>query len=729
MKTRKHKQIYTRQMKNFNEEAFLRDLSAYNWSSILYCSEDINVVVEKWISMLSLIIETHAPMMQKRVSERYSPWMSSSLKDLLRSRDKLKVAAVKAKSEILMAAYRQVRNKANRMNADLKKTYFTNKIHEAEGNVKETWSTINKLINKRSKTTTIQSLRVDGITIFDSKEIANSMNQFFCTVGEKLSNDIPETGNPLLNDEYIVNPQNATFSFAPVTPKQLIETMGKFRTSQGSGLDCISSFFLKVGMPVLAGSLSRLFNMSMSLGIFPDDWKIARVAPIYKDGSEDENSNYRPISVLPVISRLFEKLVYDQFYGFLNVNKLLFSQQSSFRLLHSVLTCLLKCTNDWYLNLENSEYTAVTFIDLKKAFDTVNHDILIQKLEHYGVQNKEIRWFRSYLTNRKQCCKVNGQLSDLESITTGVPQGSCLGPLLFIIYVNDLHFSLRHSDVNMYADDTSLSFSSKSIQLINECVNEDLGYLKSWLNANKLSLNVTKTQSLVIGGSKRLNDLEKVGGVKPQFNVGEETVSIIRKAKYLGVMVDQHLNWKEQITTIKKKVSRGIGMLKYSKKFLPLLTIQSMYKSLVEPYLRYCCPVWGSCGSTAINELQKLQNRAARIVTNSRYDASAKPIIKKLGWHTVSEMIQMETLSMVYKSINDLAPTYLTEMFSRLSDSSKRELRNTRSDLEIPMRKSANGQKCFSYKGATMWNRLSQESKLSPTLKTFKKSIANHAFN
>ena len=255
------------------------------------------------------------------------------------------------------------------------------------------------------------------------------------------------------------------------------------------------------------------------------------------------------------------------------MNKLLFSQQSSFRLLHSVLTCLLKCTNDWYLNLENSEYTAVTFIDLKKAFDTVNHDILIQKLEHYGVQNKEIRWFRSYLTNRKQCCKVNGQLSDLESITTGVPQGSCLGPLLFIIYVNDLHFSLRHSDVNMYADDTSLSFSSKSIQLINECVNEDLGYLESWLNANKLSLNVTKTQSLVIGGSKRLNDLEKVGGVKPQFNVGEETVSIIREAKYLGVMVNQHLNWKEQITTIKKKVSRGIGMLKYSKKFLPLLTI------------------------------------------------------------------------------------------------------------------------------------------------------------
>ena len=376
-------------------------------------------------------------------------------------------AAVKSKSKIIMTAYRQVRNKANKINADLKKTYFTNKIHEVAGNMKETWSTINQLTNKRSKTTKIQSLKANGITIFDSTEIANSMNQFFCTVGEKLSNDIPDTVNPLLKDEY-----------------------------QGSGLEGIYSFFLKVGMPVLAGSLSQLFTMSMSLSLYPDDWKIARVAPIYKDGSEDENSNYRPISVLPVISRLFEKLVYNQLYGFLNMNKLLFSQQSSFRLQHSVLTCLLKCTNDWYRNLEKSEYTAITFIDLKKAFDTVNHDILVPKLEHYGVKNKEIRWFRSYLTNRKQCCKVNGQLSDLGLTKTGVPQGSCLGPLLFIIYVNGLHLSLRHSDVNMYADDTSLFFSSKSIPLINKCVNEHLGYLKSWLNANKLSLNVTKTQVL-----------------------------------------------------------------------------------------------------------------------------------------------------------------------------------------------------------------------------------------
>ncbi len=231
----------------------------------------------------------------------------------------------------------------------------------------------------------ISSLSDGDESISNPIDIANKMNDFFCTVGDQLSRDIPVTHNSLLEGEVTVNPENACFSFTPITPQQVVQAMGKFKTSKSFGLDLISSYFLKIGMPILPSPLSQIFNLSMSQRLFPDCWKIARVAPIFKTGSKDDQSNYRPISVLPVVSRLFEKLIFDQMYSHLNNNKLLYSKQSGFRLLHSVLSCLLKCTNDWYLNIDRGEFTSITFIDLKKAFDTVNHEILLKKIYFYGI--------------------------------------------------------------------------------------------------------------------------------------------------------------------------------------------------------------------------------------------------------------------------------------------------------------------------------------------------------
>ena len=436
-------------------------------------------------------------------------------------------------------------------------------------------------------------------------------------------------------------------------------------------------------------------------------------------------SNYRPISVLPVLSRLFEKLVYDQLYNYLISNEMLFSRQSSFRKLHSVLTCLLKCKNDWYLNIDSGQYTSVTFIDLKKAFDTVNHDILLKKLELYGARNKELGWFHSYLSNRMQCCKVNGKLSTFEKVTCGVPQGSCLGPLLFILCINDLPLSLKHSQVNMYADDTSISFSAYSIPVINERVNEDLDSLRTWLAANKLSLNVAKTHSLIIGSGQKLKNIQQATAVKPSLVIGRETISMIKDTKYLGVYVDKHLSWDVQIANMVKKISKALGMLRYSKQYLPIKSVQTMYKSLVEPYFRFCCPVWGVCGITALDKLQKLQNRAARIVTNSPYNASALPIIRKLGWQTVNDLIVKETLKMVHKCTNDEAPSYLACLFDRLSETRTRELRNTETDLRVPFLRTTCGQKCFSFRGAKLWNGLDANSKLTKNFKQFKSCLEN----
>ena len=259
------------------------------------------------------------------------------------------------------------------------------------------------------------------------------MNDFFCDIGTSLSDKIPQKTNLLLDDKVEVNLEKLQFKFQAFNVPQIEKVFGKFRTSKGFGLDGILNHFLKLGMPVVAGFLCDIFNLSIATGVFPENWKTARVAPICKNGQTNDHSNYRPISVLPFLARLFEKLVYNQLYYYLDKYKLLFSGQSGFRALHSTVTCLLSGTNDWHINIERGKFTANIFIDLKKAVDAVDHAILIKKLFKYGIQGLELQLFESYLSNRHQFTKVNGTESKIGSIICGVPQGSCLGPLLFLI--------------------------------------------------------------------------------------------------------------------------------------------------------------------------------------------------------------------------------------------------------------------------------------------------------
>ena len=364
----------------------------------------------------------------------------------------------------------------------------------------------------------------------------------------------------------------------------------------------------------------------------------------------------------------------------------------------------------------------LVFIDLKKAFDTVDHEILCKKLRVYGVQHRELSWFRSYLSNRKQFCRVNGVASDIMDIEVGVPQGSCLGPLLFLIYINDLPQAVQGSTVSMYADDTSLCHQSYDMTQLNEAINNDLRHLDTWLQGNKLSLNVAKTHSMLITTKQKRNIL-KSSNHNLELNIRENELEIVQKTKYLGVQIDCSLDWKEQIKAVSAKVSRAVGFLKHAKKFLPRETLKTLYTGIVEPHFRYCCSVWGCCGLTEINQLQKLQNRAARIVTNSSFETPSRPLIEGLGWKTIQQLISNESETMVFKSLNELAPQYLCGLFTRNSQCSARTLRNTDTDVRLPKKKSANGQKCFSFRGAKLWNSLSAESKQASSLNSFKKSI------
>ena len=328
------------------------------------------------------------------------------------------------------------------------------------------------------------------------------------------------------------------------------------------------------------------------------------------------------------------------------------------------------------------------------------------------------------MSYRKQCCKVNSHVSKLQDIECGVPQGSCLGPFLFLIHVNDLLFALDRTKATMYGDDTSISYSSRSVTDLTQVINTDLDSIRLWLEGNKLSLNVAKTQSMILGSGLRLRSLgPNDDTASPNFEINEDRIACKSNVKYLGVQIDSKPSWNEHIIVALSKISRGVRMLKYSKKFMSLETVQKMYFGIVEPYIRYCCSVWGCAEDTVLQKLQKMQNRAARIVTNSSFDKASLPLISQLGWLNRREMIDFETATMVYKSLHALAPPYMQDMLHKLSDCRKRVLWNTETDLEIPRYKTSNGQRSFSYRRVTVWNQLSPNIKTAPSLAILKNRL------
>ena len=306
------------------------------------------------------------------------------------------------------------------------------------------------------------------------------MNSFFCSVGKNLAEKIDPAPNPLLEGDFEVNKRKARFIFRTIEVKEIRDAFATVKTAKSSGTDNISSYFLNFPLPFIENSLAVLFNTFIETSRFPDSWKVARVTPIFKEGDKAEKSNYRPISVLPVISRLFEKLVTNQLYQNMIMDTFQLANPAFCAFIQQSHACLKILTTG---KMDLGKLVGLVFIDLKKAFDTVDHNILCIKPELYGVQQRELSWFKSYLSNRKQFCRVNGVDSKICGIEVGAPQGSSLGPLLFLIYINDLPQAVQDSTVSMYADDTSFCYQSHDLSRLKEAINSDLKKLDTWYKA------------------------------------------------------------------------------------------------------------------------------------------------------------------------------------------------------------------------------------------------------
>ena len=590
-------------------------------------------------------------------------------------------------------------------------------INNNSNDPKQLWKGVNLIRGKGSKTTNITSLEVEKETVTGDKNIAEALNSFFVNVGPSLSKELPESQNTYA--DYLQYSTQIALTFDEVSENDTLKLLCNLKESKSTGPDKINARLVKDSAEVICPTLTKIFNSSLQQGIFPEALKNATISPIYKNGDKSYCSNYRPISVLSNVAKILEKIVYNQLISYIKENNILTNSQFGFRKSHSTTTSLLKSTNKWLFNIDKGLINGVLFLDLRKAFDTVDHKILIDKLKLYGIAGNTLNWFISYLDKRYQTCKVNNVRSSRKLIECGVPQGSNLGPLLFLLYVNDLPNCLDQAEPSMFADDTNISTSAGSVEKLETQLNIELDKIYRWLVANRLTLNVSKTEYMIIGSRHKLGKIDK----DPVIKIGSETVNRVHTSKSLGVIIDDKLKWEDQIDSISKKVSRGIGAIKLIKPYVPKKCLSQVYNALVQPYFDYCSLVWQNCKLELQSKLQKLQNRAARIITGDNWEIRSKDALNKLNWLPLNQRRLTDTLLFMRKIFKDEVPISISDQF-QLSVNEQYNLRSNCTMLKLAKPRTNTLKRSFSYHAAKTWNKLPTDLKnLSISDKVFKHNL------
>ena len=450
----------------------------------------------------------------------------------------------------------------------------------------------------------------------------------------------------------------------------------------------ISLKLLKILKAPLLSPLTIIINQMLNTGIFPNNLKVAKIIPIYKKDDQFIFDNYRPISLLPVMSKLFEKVIFKQLYTFFQDNKLFYESQYGFRTGHSTELAALEIVDQIISEMDNGEVPINIFLDLSKAFDTLDHEILLHKLNYYGVKGIPYNLIKNYLTDRKQFVDIDGIKSDCLSISTGVPQGSVLGPLLFIIYINDLSLVSTIFKPIIYADDTTLfstlkSFYSNTDTNIDLHINKELDKVDTWLKANKLSLNVKKTKLMIFHMPSKKIKLPKIEIMKVQ-------IECVDQFNFLGITLDKHLTFKSHIDNVSKKISRSIGILSRLKYLLPERIKLIIYNSLILSHINYGILIWGHHA----DRIFKLQKKAIRIITKSKYNAHTEPLFKNLNLLKISDIFKLYQLKFFHKYINKQLPSYFQELPFRSQNETHHYYTRDHQRLQIYLRKHKFAEQC-----------------------------------
>lgn len=575
------------------------------------------------------------------------PWFTKGMYQSRSKKQTLLEEAIKSKDSTKWSLYKTYRNSYNRILRRAKILHYQQEFDRAKGNGKLTWSIANELTGRNRAQAEIDE--IEGCQTEVQK--CETFNNFYLGVAQKLSSKLPPKKNSFESYLPKVSVKPGEFKFRDVSPKEVGNIIKNLASKTSTSHDYISNKMLKKVCDIIKVPMAHLVNLSMKIGFMPTDWKLGKVTPIFKSSDPTLVTNYRPISILPSLSKCVESAVYNQVIRYLESNNILFKDQYGFRRKHSAEQLLLKLHKAIFEAKSDNKWACVVYLDLAKAFDCCNIDIMIHKLNHYGLP---IKFFTSYLRQRAQYVQIGNTKSEIGEVLNGIHQGTILGPLLYLLYCNDLPQNTLLSCF-LFADDTSLFNSAESQKELFETTNKELDKLSDWFASNKLSVNAKKTRFQIFNspGEYETMKLYLMGSeIERCWEGGNE-----HYFKLVGIRLDEGLTYRYQVEHVRQKIAQSLSLIIRSKAFLSYRAKILLYNSLIQSHLLYGVSIWGGTNAIYIDKLISLQKKAIRLVVGAPYNSHTKPLFARLQILEFGDLYKLSLLKIANSKIN---PTYDT---------------------------------------------------------------------